>query len=68
MKTLNDLQVYNQVDGWKTYNIYGLSDDEIETIYCQLCDMYYTVESHVGRYIGTSQYFGYFQCRSIKIK
>lgn len=68
MKTLKDLKVYNQVDGWKTYNIHGLSGVEIENIYNQLCNEYYIVQSHVGRYISTAEYYGYFQCKNIKIK
>lgn len=66
MKTLNDLKVYNQVDGWKNYDIHGLSDTELKIIYQQLCNKYDIVKNHVGRFIGTAEYYGYFQCKKLE--
>lgn len=68
MITLAQLKVHNHIDGWKIYDIQGLQEDDVKDIYLQLCDTYHTVEPHVGRYIGTAEYYGYFECKNLKLK
>lgn len=61
MITIEQLKHYKQVDKSITYNIHGLNESDVESVYLQLCDKYNKVVSHVGRFIGTAEFYGYFQ-------
>ena len=59
---LSQIKSYKQCDGSTTYDIHGKSEEQCREIYLALCDKYKKVTSYVGRYIGTAEYYGYFQC------
>ena len=61
------LKVRNLCDGWKQYYIQGQSASEMTDIMYQLKDMYHEVYPHVGRYVGTAEFYGDIQCKDLRL-
>lgn len=64
---LRQLKVDNLYDGWKQYHIQGQSANEMTDIMYQLKNMYHEVWPHVGRYVGTAEFYGDIQCKDLRL-
>lgn len=61
---VSDLRCFNQVGGWKAYDVNGLDVDNVNAIMDELTNKYYTVNANnVGTYFTGNKCFGYILCK-----
>lgn len=61
---LEKLRVYNQVNGWKCYDINGTSSKDLTKIINELYELYNDVDlSHFGTYLSSDLNYGYIACK-----
>lgn len=65
MTKLKDLKPRETTNGWIDYDIIGLYKDDVDNILKELKEKYMLVVPCIGRFIGTAEYYGNIQCKTL---